>query len=344
MMSLKDIQIATSALGNQLSAGISMLDATTRMVRAQPAYSEFWHDVAIGVASGRPLSMFLPGVWPETFVNAVRAGEESGKLAPVLTQIENTVELQRDLTKLVMQLAYPVISGVGGIGVFVFFMVSVIPTLSTSLSVGERGLVFTVSNWMQHVFEQHWLVLAAGLAGTTAAAGYWLSHPLNRSKVIDVILRLPVIGEALKLISFGLWAHYMALVEGTGIPVTDGLVMTSTTLPASLREGMVQLASEAVSRGLGDAADPEKQPPGDSRRDWPFYVSNAFLIGQETGQLDAELMRAAPAMLKEGRQKLGVAIWFANLVALMVSALLIVGPLAAYYIQLGVSLADAMKG
>lgn len=344
MMKLKDIQSAAAALGNQLAAGISMLDATSRMSRAQPTHAEFWQDVRNGVASGRSLSSYLQGVWPDTFVSAIRAGEESGSLPSVLARIEETVQLQRDLTKQVMQLAYPVLTGLLGILVFVFFMVQVIPSLSSTLGVGERGLVFIISAWMTATVEQYGIFILATLVAAGVGAVYWSSDPANRAKVVDAVLEIPVVGDALKLIVFGLWAHYMALVDSTGIPVTDGLKMTSSTLPASLRHGMDQMADEAVIRGLADAADPDKQPEGDSRREWPFYVSNAFLIAQETGRLDAELMRAAPAMLKDGKAKLDVALWFANLGGLLVSALLIVGPLAAYYIQLGISLADAMNG
>jgi type II secretory pathway component PulF len=344
MMNLKDIQSACAALGNQLAAGISMLDATSRMARAQPAHADFWQDVRNGVASGRALSSYLQGVWPDTFVSAIRAGEESGSLPSVLARIEDTVQLQRDLTKQVMQLAYPVLSGLLGLVVFVFFMVQVIPSLSSTLGVGERGFVFIVSAWMTATVEQYGIFILVVLAGAAVGAGYWCSEPVNRATIVDTVLRIPVIGDALKLISFGLWAHYMALIDSTGVPVTDGLKMTSSTLPVSLRQGMDQMADEAVVRGLADAADPDKQAEGDTRRAWPFYVSNAFLIAQETGRLDAELMRAAPAMLKEGKAKLAVALWFANTGALLLSALLIVGPLAAYYIQLGISLADAMKG
>lgn len=344
MMKLADIQNASAALGNQLSAGISMLDATSRMVRAQPMHAEFWHEVRSGVAAGRALSGYLEDVWPETFVSAVRAGEASGSLGDVMARIEKTVQLQRDLTKLVMQLAYPIGTGLLGICVFVFFMVQVIPSLSTTLGVGQRGFVFTLSGWMASTAENYGALILVALAACATAVAYWCSNPLNRSKIVDAVLSLPVVGESLKLIIFGLWAHYMALIDSTGVPVVDGLRMTSATLPASLRHGMNQLADEAVSRGLADAADPEKQPEGDSRREWPFYVGNAFLIANETGRLDAELMRAAPAMLKDGAAKLSIAVSIANVGALIVSATLVVGPLAAYYVQLGFSLADAMKG
>lgn len=344
MMSLKEIQAVAAALGNQIGAGVPTLAACERMARFQPRYAEFWDEVAGGVAAGRPLSEFMGAQWPDTFVSALKAGEESGSVPAVLARIDSIIELQLEMKKLMMELAYPVGFGVLGIGVFVFFMLTVIPALSTSLGVGQHGMVFELSAWMRSMVDQHAIGVILGLVGFVAGIVYWFSVPTNRTKAVDFVLGVPVLGEALKTLMFSIWANYMALMAEAGIPFLDGLLMTSKTLPLSLRSGLELLAAEAVSRGMADAADPEKQAPGDSRREWPFYVANAFLIAQETGRLDRELVRAANAMMKEGTMRLKIVLKVANVAALAVSAFLIVGPVAAYYIQLGVSLAEAMKG
>lgn len=344
MMSLKEIQSAAAALGNQLEAGVPMLQACERMARFQPRHADFWDECTTGVASGRPLSAFLEAQWPEAFLSALKAGEESGTITAVLERVEKIIELQLEMRKLMSGLLYPVGFGLLGLAVFIFFMVQVIPSLSTSLGVGQRGFIFVLSAWMSAVVEQHWMALLAGLVGSIVAAGYWLSVPDNRQKIVNLVLNIPVIGDALKYILFGVWANYMALIATTGIPVTDGLLMTSKTLPTALRDGLERLSVEAVSRGLGDASDPEKQAPGDSRRAWPFYVSNAFLIAEETGDLAVALERAAKGMLKDGQARLKIALAVANVGALFMAAIFIVGPVAAYYMQLGIALSDAMKG
>lgn len=345
MMRTKDIEQAAAALGNQLAAGISLLDATKQMARAQPKFATFWEKTRAGVASGRPISTFLPSIWPAVFVTAVKAGEESGSLPSVMERIEQTTRLQQEMNKLMYQLVYPFLSGAVGLVVFVIFMLNVIPSISTSLGVGESGLIFSVSSWMAATAEEHGLIIAAGLGTTAVIICHWLSNPENRTTLVDKLLMLPVLGDSLRLIAFGLWAHYMALIDSTGsLTTVEGVRITASTLPASLRSGMLKFADEAILRGLADAADPEKQPEGDSRRTWPFYVTNAFLIAQETGRLDAELMRAAPSLIRDGKALLSRALWVTNAIALLVSALLIVGPLAAYYIQLGISLSEAMQG
>lgn len=345
MMNLKEVQAGAAALGNQMLAGVPVSAAAQRMARFQPAYAAFWDEVARGASTGRPLSSLLAAQWPATLVSAVRAGEESGTLPVVLERIEQTLALQRAMGKLVGELAYPLGFGLMGLGVFLFFMVQVIPALSSSLGVGNHGLVFELSAWLSAALHQHGLVLALAGAALAAQAVYWLRQPAARARLADLLLHLPVLGAPLQMISFGVWAQYMALIDSTGsIAVVDGLRLTSAALPPSLRAGVLQMADEAVARGLSNAADPDQQTSGDRRRDWPFYIGNAFLIAEETGRLDVELQRAATAMLKHGQDSLRVVLWIANVLALFVSAVLIVGPLAAYYIQLGIALADAMKG
>src|SRR5665811_159172 len=86
---------------------------------------------------------------------------------------------------------------------------------------------------------------------------------------------------------------------------------------------------------LSDSADLAKLAIDDPRTKWwPFYISNAFVVAEQTGTIDKELLRVAPALIKEGVRTLNRVVAFANVVALAVSALLIVSPLAAYYTEI----------
>lgn len=345
MMSTKNIQTAAAALGNQLKAGIPLSDATKRMARLQPKEAEFWVAAAKQLSSGHRITDQLKGVWPESLVNAVMAGEESGNLPEVFVRIEQTIEIQMKIQGMIWKLGYPVGLGLAGLGVFVFFMTQVLPALSQSLGSGDHGMVFQLSTWMTATLSQYWVAILSGFLITIFLLIAWLKQPDNRAMILDFFITLPVIGDALINLYFGLWAYYMALMDSAGgIPITTSLEMTSSVLPLSLQAGVKQMASEVVRRGLADAADPEKQKESDPRRNWPFYISNSFIVAQQTGLLDAELMRVAPALLKDGIGKLEKALQFANIIALVISALFIVGPLMAYYMQLGAALQSAMHG
>jgi hypothetical protein len=93
---------------------------------------------------------------------------------------------------------------------------------------------------------------------------------------------------------------------------------------------------------MADAADPAKQPPGDARAIWwPFYIANAFIVAEQTGGVDKELLRVAPSLIKDGVKTLNKVIAVANAVALALSAFLIVSPLAAYYVEIFAAIRQA---
>lgn len=345
MMTLKEIEMAAAALGNQGRAGISLADATRRMSRLQKKHSEFWTALAINISEGRRISEYLDGVWPDAVVSAVKSGEISGKLNEVFARIEETTALQRKVNGMMYKMTYPVVLGLSGVAVFLFFMTQVLPSLSQSLGTGKHGFVFELSEWMTKTMKEDWLTVTIATIVIVVSIVGWLRSAKNRSQIVALMLKTPILGDALRNLYFGLWSYYMALVDASGsIPLVDGLVMTSAVLPEPLRPGLILVAEEVVARGMSSAVDPDKQSLGDPRCAWPFYVSNAFIIAEQTGSLEAELLRAAPSMIKEGTEKLDVALGIANMIALAFAGIFIAGPIMAYYIQLGEALQGAMKG
>lgn len=336
-MNLSEINSCASAIGNQIKAGIPLDQALHRLVRLQPRHEEFWEQTAIAVRSGQPLSASLSSVWPAALVGAVRAGEQSGKLEEVFTRIEETVMLQMNLRQSMFRLAYPAGMGVAGVGVFLGFMVFVLPGLSKSLHTQSHSFVFELSSWLSALVDQHWASLLAGLTLGIAGLVVWLQTEEARDMILDAMLGIPVVKDALRDMYFGLWANYMAVMVGAGISTTEALKLTAAVLPAKLRFSIFAFERDlsANNSPMADAADLAKQQPDDPRSIWwPFYVSSAFMVAEQTGDIGAEMVRVAPSLVRDGIKTLDRVIAVANAVSLAVSAFFIVSPLAAYYVEI----------
>lgn len=345
MMRLKEIQAAAAALDTQLTAGMPQADALRRMARLQPAYDEFWQAAADGAQAGRRLSTYLAGEWPLVFINAIVAGERSGTLPQACAKIKDAIILQRGLQKKMWGLAYPVGISLLALVVFIFYMVFVIPTLFQALEAKDQGLVFKVSQWMSTMWFENWATILISLGVSVFAAAAWLSVYENRERVEDWSLSIPVIGPALAFFYWAIWARYMALVDSTGaISRSDGLEMTSHMLPHSLRPGILLAASEVEVRGSAAATDPAKQVDGDPRKEWPFYISNAFILSDTSGVLDDQLMAASVALVEEGTVAFDLAIQAAIVFTFVVTSIFVALPIAAYFMQMGAALQAAMKG
>lgn len=336
-MNLKEIRASAAALGNQLAAGIPIYQAVGRLAQLQPAHAEFWTRSAMSVQSGAPISDSLSSVWPITLVNSVKAGERSGKLDGVFVRIEETTALQEEMRGAMMKLVYPFLMGLAGICVFIGFMVFVLPTLAKSLNTKSSGFVFQLSTWMATFAEQNWMIVVGGLVAAVVILTTWLRTPESKVIILDWWLTVPIVRDALRDLYFGLWANYMAMTVTAGITTLEALKLTGAILPTVMRDSVLAFEKDLSvnNRRMAEAADPAKQNPGDPRATWwPFYIANAFIVAEQTGEIDRELGRIAPSLIKEGVTTLNYTIAIANAVAIAISGMLIVAPLAAYYTEI----------
>lgn len=342
--SARDIENAASAIGNQVAAGIPLGDAVWRMMRLQRPHEAVWRDIAQRVRNGQPLSQALNGRWPESLVAAVHAGEESGRLPEVFERISHTLALEARVRAVMRGLLYPLGIAVAGIVIFLGFLVFVIPQLGQALGPDKSSLVFWLSDRAVYVYEHHLLAVLAAAAAAAGAVVLWLNNAEHRAALVDAALGVPLLGPALRDLYFGLWANYLAVMTGSGLSVQASLRASAAVLPRSLRGGVQKMAEELSVRGIADAADPEKQPADDPRQHWPYFISTAFMVANETGRVDKEMLRVAPSLMNEGFTRVAAVMKTVNVAMLGLAGLLLISPLAAYYTELGRMLQRALAG
>lgn len=343
MFKLAELEAAVSSLANQLDAGIALREAVRRMMRLQPNRTEFWSACEVAVGRGQRLSEMLREEWPLEYVIALQAGEEAGSLPSILRQMHQSILLQKQVRSAFTKLIGPVLTLLGGIGVFFFFMVGVIPSLQAGLGGGEKSFVFKLSSIIHDVMVNHWLVVAASVGGAIAAVVAWLSSAANRQIAFGYVTRIPMLGDAFLNLLFGQWAYTMSILDQAGIPAKAQLQHSIKTMPEVYQDGIALMAEEVEKRGRGDAANPDKQVDGDPRKQWPFYIATAFMTAHETGRLDTEMRRIAPILVDEGIRKLTRFVQIADAVTKLLSMMFIGAPMLAYFTQLSNSLSKAFS-
>lgn len=338
MMTLQQVSTAAGAIGNQINAGIPIQQAVARMSKLQPDYAEFWQRSASSISGGGKLSDLIGEVWPKTMSAVIRSVEESGRIGEVFERIEETIELQLQLRGKMMGLMYPVGMGMAGLGVFLGFMIFVLPMLSKSIG-GKKStsMVFQFSEWLSTFVHMNWILIMAALCASAFFLVNWLKTEDAREAILVKLLDLPIISDALSNMYFGLWARYMSMMVSAGIPTVNALKFTAPVLPGPIAESVLAFAKDVGvnNRTLSESADIEKLPQDDLRVIWwPFFISSAFIVSEQTGEIDRELNRVAPALIKEGVKSLERFISILNVIALAISAFLITSPLAAYYMEI----------
>ena len=140
-MKIKDIGFAAQHIYNQYRAGIEMNIILSKMSKIQKRHSEFWGEVAYDVNDGKLLSEALEGHWPDSFLIAISAGENSGTvqkqdgsrvnaLQVVFERIYRTCNLYEGVRSALLKLLYPLFVFISGILIFCLYMVVIIPKTS----------------------------------------------------------------------------------------------------------------------------------------------------------------------------------------------------------------------
>ena len=298
----RDVTVFTRQLAGLLRAGVPILRAlgTIQQQTANVAFQTIIMDMNGMVRDGRTFSESLaraPELFPELFVNMVRAGESAGLLDEILMRLAEARESEDELrSRVVSAIAYPLfVLAVGAVSVFVilaFFLpriVHIFDGLHQTLPWPTR-VVLALSSLCSH----YWPVLVT----LVAMAGYmfkrYWSSAEGRLTLDGAILRTPVIGDFARDTDVVRFARTLSLLVRAGISIDRALALAANTLSNTrLRADIAAAADETVRLGA-TIADGFKRRPG-----IPDFVTNMVAVGEESGRLDDALLEVAAFYQRE---------------------------------------------
>ena len=267
--------------------------------------------VAEDVESGRTVADAFNdrggSILPPTFVETIRAGEESGNLDRAFDSMYHLFDKRVKMAgKVRSALAYPMFVLVIAIGVVIVLMVKVVPTFTAIFDSYDAELPFMtrlligISNFFRAAWP-YILVIAAIIALV-----YKLVQKTEKGKMglAKLQLKLPILGNIALLNGASQFASSMTTMLGAGLPITRAVSITSRTmdnyyissetgkLVGKLEEG------KALGSSMAEAAY------------LPDILVDMVTVGEETGELeetmdtisgyyDAELEMATDAAMKK---------------------------------------------
>jgi len=279
-----------------MSAGVPILEglADLRDTVEDRRLREVVAGMVQSIEGGSTLSesmMSYPQVFDHVFINLVKDGEASGRVADVLEKITESLKWQDEQASRVKRLLmYPAF-----IGTVVFLVVAVLMTflvpemvkLITNMG-GEvpwhtQALIAT-----SNVFVNWWyLILISPVLIFVAVAASANASPKFRFALDGAKLRIWVIGPILKKIILSRFATYFALMYSSGITVLECLRI-SETLSGNL------VIADATARASRQIADGASISAGfESTGLFPPLVLRMLRVGETTGGLDTSLLNIA---------------------------------------------------
>jgi type II secretory pathway component PulF len=286
------VMIWARSAATLLGAGLPLdrVLAFTAAHAGHPQFSDALRQVRRSVQGGASLADAMaqhPRYFDSLFVASVSAGESSGALEAVFTQLAEHLEESAELRSEVQSaLLYPALMVVvGGLGVIVL-LAFVIPRFVTILSDVGGSLPLTTRALMaaSAVVTQGWwawLLLALGLAYALPTV---LSRPAAQRRWHAARLDLPWVGDLERKYATARFARTLGLVLRSGIPVMPGLkIARASASNIVIRDG--------IDRATGAVAEGSPLAPALAGTLPPLAVQ-MIAVGEESSQLEELCLKA----------------------------------------------------
>lgn len=288
------LTLLTRQLATLIEAGIPISNALDALTRQAERPRERALLLAVGnrVREGHSLADSLRphSTFDLLYCSLVAAGERAGRLAMVLERLADYLErVQAQRQKARTALIYPLVLAGVCLAVVIALMSYVVPQLAaqfersnielpllTRLMISLSELVVTVGPW-----------LVAGVALCLPLVIRLLRRPSVRDRLDALLLRLPRIGELIRLLDTGRLTRTLAILVRSGIALLDALRVSRDTLSNRQMRASVDLLCLRVEAGISLHRAMEE-----TRRFSPSLM-HMVASGEASGTLDDMLERIA---------------------------------------------------
>jgi type IV pilus assembly protein PilC len=228
-----------------------------------------------------------PKVFSPSVLNLIRAGEQSGELSKVLSELLRSLKWADELaakTKKVMM--YPAFVGSVILAVVFFLMIYLVPQMTTFIkNMGRELPMHTKALIATSAFIKGywWAILTVPPALGFFVAWMARTRPSVRKALDGLVLNAPVIGPIAKKIIMARIADTLGLMYSAGIPLLEAIGHCANVSANTVVKEHVDNVSKRVAEGVGMASAFAEQGM------FPPLVIRMMRIGESTGALDDAL-------------------------------------------------------
>lgn len=298
---LLELSLMTRRLSTLLGSSVPVYEAITTLWDQEPPgeLKDVLYRVRTRLAEGVNLARALSeerGVFNESYVSMVAAGEASGALDTILDRLADFLEDQEAVrSRVVTALAYPALMVVVGTGVMLFLLAFVIPKIVVIFEQNKAALPFITVLLIKTstLFREAWWALLLAAGGLVYGYRRLLRRENVRFKRDAWLLRIPLMGPLLSKLILSRFARILGLLLSSGVPVIRALEITGEVVVnrryrKALDGARVELAeggslSSSLREGLL----------------FPPLLVHMVAVGERGGTLEAMLAKAGAAFEKE---------------------------------------------
>ena len=275
-----------------LSAGIPI--ARTVHLIADKTSDKPLHKMLVHVAedveAGRSIAASFAErgekILPQTFVETIAAGEQSGNLDKAFQTVYEHFDKQAKMAaKVRSALAYPIFVLFIAVVVVAVLMIKVVPTFMAifdSLG-GELPGITLALIAISNFFTKYWMIMLAVIAAFGIIYKVYGNTEDGRMNLAKWALKVPVLGNIQVLNGASEFANTLTTMLASGLPMTRAISITAKTMSnyfMSTETGKLSVKLE------------EGHALGQSMREadyMPDILVDMVAVGEETGEMEQTL-------------------------------------------------------
>ncbi len=254
-----ELCLFTRQLATMIGAGIPLLESFEILAEqtrdSNKGFGEGLQECADLVRGGTEMSEAMGrfrGMFPEIYVNMVKAGEASGQLDIILNRLAEFLEASESLKREIKSaMTYPVISLVMILGITGYLLIGVVPKFKTMFDALHGELpavtkgVLAVSDWLTSNVPT---LIGVGIAGWIGLKLALRTRPAQRIR--DTLwLKVPVFGPLFQKVAISRFARTFGTLLSSGVPLLGALEIVATTAGNVVIEETLLETRETVRKG-----------------------------------------------------------------------------------------------
>jgi type IV pilus assembly protein PilC len=329
----KTLVDVTRAIAGLLSAGLPLSRAlTTAKAMTTSPYKESLDQIHHAVATGDTLAVAMsahPSLFPPFYLGLVRAGERSADLPATFTRLASQLERDDELrARLGSAAIYPALLAVVGTAAILLLMLFVLPRFAAILEGAGAHLPRSTHLLltMSAMARRHWLIVISPIAAAPLAMAWIGTTEQGAHAWAKARLRIPGVRTVRRDILAGRFARLASVLLEGGTPVLGALESTAVSLADPVARAALLRVRAQVREGTHLSAALREAPL------FPPLLAQLVSLGEETGQLEQFLHKAADLFEQRSERALSRLVALAEPIMIVVLAL-VVGSVALSLLQ-----------
>lgn len=229
-----------------------------------------------------------PKVFPQLYVNMVRAGEAGGVLDVVLEKLREFLESTKELKEnLISAMIYPAILMFTGIASIIILLVYVLPKFSVIFADMGASLPLptaVVINISKTIVSYWWFILLLIVTGFIVLRNYIRS---DRGRYKWDAIKLRLMSDIIRRLETARFTRTLGTLLNSGVPLLQAIRNSKDTINNRVIASAIDKVSRDVKEGKGIST------PLSSAEVFPPLAISMIRVGEESGQLDTMLLKVA---------------------------------------------------